>query len=396
MLSIRDPVHGFIRADPLESALINSRAVQRLRFIRQLGLTYMVFPGAEHSRFSHALGTMELAGRVYDALADKGAELLPPGRDALERRLVRVAALLHDVGHAPFSHSAEELFAGGIDHEEMTRRLLGHEEIAGVFERLGRGVTAERVAGLLAGAGSGVDRLLSQVISGELDVDKMDYLLRDSLYCGVRYGSYDLERLLDTMLPLEDPAGGSWVIGVDEGGVHALEALVLARYYMFTQVYFNLTGKALELHLSRWLEDGGWRWPAEPEAFLDLDDLTVTVSMRASEHLHARAVTERRHFPLAYETGEHLSAGESAAFAELLPRLKERFGADAVLDSHSEKDSHRFSQGTLLVRSRDGSAVTMEQASHFIRHLQRIDRYRVYARDEVRGEVAATLRRWWR
>lgn len=396
MLSIRDPIHGFIRADPLESALINSRAVQRLRFIRQLGLTYMVFPGAEHSRFSHALGAMELAGRVYDALADKGAGLLPPGRDALERRLVRVAALLHDVGHAPFSHSAEELFAGGIDHEEMTRRLLDHHEVAGAFERLGRGVTAERVAALLAGAGSGVDRLLSQVISGELDVDKMDYLLRDSLFCGVRYGSYDLERLLDTMLPLEDPAGGSWVIGVDEGGVHALEALVLARYYMFTQVYFNVTGKALELHLSRWLEDEGWRWPAEPEAFLEVDDLTVTARMRASEHPHARAVNERRHFPLAYETGEHLSAGESETFAGLLPRLRERFGADAVLDSHSEKDSHRFSQGTLLVRASDGSTVTMERASHFIRHLQRIDRYRVYAREEVREEVEAALRRWWR
>lgn len=396
MLSIRDPIHGFIRADPLESALINSRAVQRLRFIRQLGLTHMVFPGAEHSRFSHALGAMELAGRVYDALADKGEGLLPPDRDAPERRLVRVAALLHDVGHAPFSHSAEELFTGGIDHEEMTRRLLGHGEIASIFERLGRGVSAERVSGLLAGAGSGVDRLLSQVISGELDVDKMDYLLRDSLYCGVRYGSYDLERLLDTMLPLEDPAGGSWVIGVDEGGVHALEALVLARYYMFTQVYFNVTGKALELHLSRWLEDEGWRWPAEPEAFLEVDDLTVTVRMRASEHPHARAVTDRRHYPLAYETGEHLSAEESAAFAALLPRLRERFGADAVLDSHSEKDSHRFSQGTLLVRASDGSTVTMERASHFIRHLQRIDRYRVYARDGVRGEVEATLRRWWR
>lgn len=402
MLSLRDPIHGFIRADALESALINSRPVQRLRYIRQLGLTRMVFPGAEHSRFSHALGAMELAGRVYDALAAESGGLLPSGPAALERRLVRVAALLHDIGHAPFSHSAEELFEGGIDHEEMTRRLIAHREIGRILGELGDGLTPERLASVLSGgrAGDGerasVDRLLGQVISGELDVDKMDYLLRDSLFCGVRYGTYDLERLLDTMMPLQEPATGSWVIGVDEGGVHALEALVLARYYMFTQVYFNVTGKALELHLSRWLASEGRRWPAEPETFLASDDVTVTAEMRLSSHPHARAVVEREHFPLAFETGEHLTADESRAFANLLPRLRQRVGADALLESHSAKDPHRFGQGTLLVRMTDGSVVGMERASHFIRHLQRIDRYRVYARTEVRDEVARWLTEQWR
>jgi len=408
MLTIRDPVHGFIRADPLEAALINSRPVQRLRFIRQLGLTYMVYPGAEHSRFSHALGAMELAGRVYDALAAKSSGRLPPGPNAVERRAVRAAALLHDIGHAPFSHSAEELFDQGIDHEEMTRRLIAGSEISAVFARHGGVLDARRVASLIAGAapprtaGSsddtepGVDRLLSQVISGELDVDKMDYLLRDSLFCGVRYGSYDLDRLLDTMLPIEDPATGTWGIGVDEGGVHALEALVLARYYMFTQVYFNVISKALELHLSRWLVAEGWRWPSDPESFLAHDDVTVTSRMRASGDLHARAVTTREHFPLAFETDEHLAPRERTAFAALLPRLDERFGRSNLLESHSAKDPHRFGQGNLLVRRTDGTTVTMERASHFIRHLQRIDRYRVYARPEMRGAVEETLREWWR
>ena len=355
MLTIRDPVHGFVRADALEAALINSRPVQRLRFIRQLGLTYMVYPGAEHSRFSHALGAMELAGRVYDALAAKSDGRLPQGSEAVERRAVRAAALLHDIGHAPFSHSAEELFEEGIDHEEMTRRLIAHDEIAAIFARLGGALDERRVAGLIAGprpdagqdedAGEpGVDRLLAQIISGELDVDKMDYLLRDSLFCGVRYGSYDLDRLLDTMLPIEDTAagrsgraGGSgrWGIGVDEGGVHALEALVLARYYMFTQVYFNVVSKALELHLSRWLVAAGWRWPSDPESFLGHDDVTVTSRMRASDDPHARAVTTREHFPLAFESDEHLSARQRAAFEELLPRLDERFGRENLLESHS-------------------------------------------------------------
>ncbi len=396
LLSIRDPVHGFVRADPFETALINSRPVQRLRSIRQLGLTNMVYPGAEHSRFSHALGAMELAGRVYDALVAKSDGRLPADPDCLDRRLVRAAALLHDIGHAPFSHSAEELFEEGIDHEEMTRRLLlGDAEIAWIFERRGRGLEAAHVAALIAGGGEGVDRLLAQVISSELDVDKMDYLLRDSLFCGVRYGSYDAERLLDTMLPLEDEETGDWRIGVDEGGVHALEALVLARYYMFTQVYFNVSGKALELHLSRWLEEEGWRWPSDPEAFLAVDDITVTSRMRTSENFHARAVSTREHFPLAFETPEHLDRAESAAFGELLPRLRERFGRENLLESHSAKDPHRFSQGNLLVRTAAGATVSMERASHFIRHLQRIDRYRIYSRPELREPVAAALRSWW-
>jgi HD superfamily phosphohydrolase len=408
VLSIRDPVHGFIRADPLEAALIASRTFQRLRFIHQLGFTFLVYPGAEHSRFSHALGAMHLAGRVYDALAAKGGGLLPVGEAAPERRLVRAAALLHDLGHAPFSHSAEELFDQAIDHEEMTRRLIHAPEIAGIFARRGDGLEAADVTRLLAGGGDtgrregagAVHTLLAQVISGELDVDKMDYLLRDGLYCGVRYGNYDLERLLDTMLPLadpENPATAGWGIGVEEGGVHALEALVMARYYMFTQVYFNVTGKALELHFNAWLEEGARRWPADPESFVAEDDLTTWTAMRRSPSLHARAVVAREHFPVAFETREHLTHAEKQRFEALLPGLAARFGAANLLFSNSAKDSHRMgrSRVRVLVRRFDGSLEPMEQASQFIRHLARIDRYRVYTTAPLRDAVAAALRESW-
>jgi HD superfamily phosphohydrolase len=405
VLSIRDPVHGFIRADPLEAALIASRTFQRLRFIHQLGFTFLVYPGAEHSRFSHALGAMHLAGRVYDALAAKGGGLLPPGAAAPERRLVRAAALLHDLGHAPFSHSAEELFEQAIDHEEMTRRLIHAPEIAGVFARHGDGLEAADVTRLLRGgaaaAGLGgtgaVQRLLAQVISGELDVDKMDYLLRDGLYCGVRYGNYDLERLLDTMLPLADPESGGWGIGVEEGGVHALEALVMARYYMFTQVYFNVTGKALELHFNAWLEEGAQRWPADAESFVAEDDLTTWTAMRRSPSAHARAVVARQHFPVAFETREHLTHAEKQRFEALLPGLEARFGAANLLFSNSAKDSHRMGKSSIrvLVRRFDGSLEPMEQASQFIRHLARIDRYRVYTTAPLRDAVASALREVW-
>lgn len=400
MLSLRDPVHGFVRADELESALLDSRPLQRLRSIHQLGLTSLVFPGAEHSRFSHAVGAMALAGRVYDALAVHAPELLPPSPDARERRLVRLAALLHDVGHAPFSHSAEGLFEDGIEHEEMTRRLLAGEEVAACFARHGGGVEPAEVAAVLAGGGGDpVARLLAQVVSGELDVDKMDYLLRDSLYCGVRYGSYDLDRLLDTLRPLPRPEGG-WGIGVEEGGLHAVEALVMARYYMFTQVYFSPTGKALELHLNEWLRESGRRWPADPDAFLGCDDVEVTVELRRSRSRHARAIVERRHHPLAFETGEHLTPAERRRFERALAETREELaGALApgeLLVAHSAKDPHRLEASGVLVRHRDGRLEPLARASHFIRHLGRIERFRVYAPEERCPAVAAAMGRRWR
>ena len=396
MLSLRDPVHGFIRADRLEAALINSRPVQRLRFIHQLGLTYLVFPGAEHSRFAHVLGAMHLAGRVYDALAAKAAGLLDQDPRAPARRLVRAAALLHDLGHAPFSHSAEDLFEGGLDHEGMTRRLLGLPEVTAIFASCGDGIDAEAVTRLLGGGDGPEERLLAQIVSSELDVDKMDYLLRDSLYCGVHYGTFDLERILDTLLPLTDPETGTWGIGVDEGGVHALEALVLARYYMFTQVYFNVTGKALELHLNEWLREGGRRWRADAAAFLGDDDVSVIAEMRSSEGPHARAVAYREPYPLAFETREHLSKEEKQSFEVLLPPLRERFGECAILISNSAKDPHRLRRSRVLVRRHDGTLEPMEEASQFIRHLTRIDRYRVYTPAALRQEVGGLLRSLWR
>ena len=385
-ISLRDPIHGFIKADDLEGDLISSRPMQRLRLVRQLGLSHLVFPGAEHSRFAHALGTMHLAGRLYDALATQAESPLPP-TGGKARRNVRIAALLHDIGHAPFSHTAEDLFDEPIDHEEMTRRLLDLPEMQRIFERHQHDPAP--VLAILDGSADGPDRILSQIVSGELDVDKMDYLLRDSLFCGVRYGQFDLDRLLDTVLPLLDPRSNSWGIGVVEGGVHALEALVLARYYMFTQVYFNVTGKVLELHLGEWLRETGTRWRADPTAFLEVDDVSVLSAMRRSPSVHAAAVLARRHFVLAHETREHLEADEKRRFEERLAPLQQRYGAQ-LLVSNSAKDPQRLARSRVLVQCRDGLE-EMATYSNFIRHLTRIDQYRVYCDPAIRDDVASQL-----
>jgi uncharacterized protein len=392
VLRLRDPIHGFVHLDELEAALLGSRPVQRLRWIHQLGLTFLVYPGAEHSRFSHVLGAMQLAGAVFDSLLAKEPDLIPRDEARRARRLVRAAALLHDIGHAPFSHSAEDRFEEGIDHEEMTRRLLRAPELAGIFARFPDGPAVEEVVALLAGRVPPERRFLAQIVSGELDVDKMDYLLRDSLYCGVRYGVYDLDRLIDTLTAIVDPETGALGLGIEEGGIHAVEALILARYYMFTQVYFNVTGKALEHHLTEWLRSTGRLWPADPERFLAQDDHSTLAAMRADGNIHARAVVDRAHFPLAYETREHPSEAEREAFDREVPALIEEYGAGSLLVVRSAKDPHRLGRSRVLVEGFDGRIEPMERASQFLRYLARIDRSRVYARPEIRDAVAERLR----
>ncbi len=358
-------------------------------------MAYLVFPGAEHSRFSHVLGVMHLAGRVFDAVAPGSRGLLDPSPGSPDRRLVRAAALLHDIGHPPFSHSAEELFEEPIHHEEMTCRLIRSPAVAEVLDRLGDGIEPDDVVRVLTAPRDSRERLLSQIVAGELDVDKMDYLLRDGLYCGVRYGSYDLDRLLHTMEALEDPVTGEQGLGVEEGGVHALEGLVMARYYMFTQVYFNVTGKAYEHHLSRWLIDEGLRWPVDPERFLEHDDITTWTRMRASKSRHAQAVVRRRGFPLAFETGEHLRKKERKRFQRLVPEIEATYGAENLIISNSAKDPHRLRQARVFARRFDGTLAPIAEASHFIGHLEKIDRFRVYAAHDVAAQVGRDLRAAW-
>ena len=278
----------------------------------------------------------------------------------------------------------------------MTRRLLASPELDEIFARHGDGVDAEGVVRVLEKSGDGRERLLSEIVSSELDVDKMDYLRRDSLYCGVQYGTYDLERLIDTLVAIRDPLDGEWRLGVDHGGVHALEALVMARYYMFTQVYFNVTGKVMELHFNEWLREEERRWPADPDAFLAHDDVSTLHEMRRSSNRHARAIVHRERFSLAFETGEHLSAGERRWFEELLPRFEERFGRENLLVDHSAKDPHRLGEQRVLVRRYDGSLLPMAEASDFISHMSRIDSYRVYAPPSLCAEVTAEIRRHWK
>ncbi|NLN27816.1 MAG: HD domain-containing protein [Firmicutes bacterium] len=234
----RDPVHDFITlTDPMLIALIDTPEFQRLRRIRQLGASHGTYHGAEHSRFGHSLGVLWVMHKVIRRLKNQGI-----GIDPWSEQVAYVAALLHDIGHGPFSHALEETLTPGRNHEDWGRRIiLGDTEVHRILQERDPELPGA-VASVLDGTWSG-PRLVRSLVSSQLDVDRMDYLLRDSLYTGVTYGVFDLERLINTL----------WVVDQEivllRKGIVAAEEYILARYFMYWQVYFHKTTRGQELLL---------------------------------------------------------------------------------------------------------------------------------------------------
>ncbi len=228
---IRDPLWNNIRLDRVALRLVDTPAFQRLRYVRQLGLAYLVYPGASHSRFEHALGTYHLARRT---LALFGEQDDIPTLDSEAGRLVRYAALLHDIGHYPFSHALEEI--GAVHHEEVARPLIMQGAVSDILRDALGDDAPSRIMDLIRGRS---DSPLQGLISGSLDLDKIEYLKRDAFMCGVNYGDIDADRLLDSLTVVEDPDGGQSMIGIFEKGLSALESLLFAKYQMYRNVYWH-------------------------------------------------------------------------------------------------------------------------------------------------------------
>ncbi len=227
---VRDPLWDNIRLDPAAAAVLDTRPVQRLRYIRQLGHAFLVYPGATHSRFEHALGAYHLTKLALQALGERGDLERVPRADLLA---VRLAALLHDIGHYPFSHALEE--AGLPHHETLGVAKLGAGDLAERLVELGGPDLAPAIGAFITGTTASP---LGGLISGSLDLDKIEYLNRDARMCGVPYGTVDVARLLAALTLLET-APGRWEIGVHEKGVSALESLLFAKYQMYRNVYWH-------------------------------------------------------------------------------------------------------------------------------------------------------------
>ncbi|MDQ4081167.1 MAG: HD domain-containing protein, partial [Gemmatimonadota bacterium] len=228
---IRDPLWNNILVDEVTLRLIDTPAFQRLRYVRQLGLAHLVYPGATHTRFEHAVGAYHLSRRTISLLAERG-ELGSIGAD--ECAVVRAAALLHDIGHYPFSHALEEI--GALDHEEVAHQLIGSGEVAEVLAEVADRNAPARVHALIRGQSTSP---LQGLISGSLDLDKIEYLKRDALMCGVPYGEIDVDRLLHSLTIVDDPARGRRSVGILEKGLAALESLLFAKYQMYRNVYWH-------------------------------------------------------------------------------------------------------------------------------------------------------------
>ncbi len=227
----RDPIHSYIHVDHLVFwQLINTKEMQRLRRIRQLGGTYQVYQTAEHSRFTHSLGVYEIARQMIEL--DELSNVL----NDYDKMTVLCAALLHDIGHGPFSHAFEHVF--NTKHELITEAIiLGDSEVNYVLSQYGVNL-AQDVAKVIAKTHP--NRLLIQIISSQIDADRMDYLLRDSYFTGTTYGHYDLQRILRTLRVYDGK------IVYKESGVQAIENYILARYHMYWQVYYHPTARSYE------------------------------------------------------------------------------------------------------------------------------------------------------
>lgn len=264
----KDPVHRYVRIDDqVIWDLVATREFQRLRRIKQLGTTYLTFHGAEHSRFNHSLGVYEIVRRIIDKIEKYDAW------NKEERLTCLCAALLHDLGHGPFSHSFEKVFH--LDHEAFTKAIItGDTEVNAVLKKVGADFP-ERVAAVINKTYE--DKLVVSVISSQIDADRMDYLLRDAYYTGVSYGQFDMERILRVMRPTEDE------IVIKSSGMHAVEDYIMSRYQMYWQVYFHPVTRSAEVILTKifnrakYLLETGYTFAFEPTLLVSLYKGNLTV-----------------------------------------------------------------------------------------------------------------------
>ncbi|MES2345468.1 MAG: HD domain-containing protein [Chlamydiota bacterium] len=296
---IYDSVHGFIRFNEIENALIDSLPFQRLHYLHQLGIAYLVYPGATHTRFEHSLGAMELATRIFDKLA---ARFDIPKKEYW-RQIIRLAALSHDLGHLPFSHVAEKYVLGKEGHEKYTMEIIKSSYLKSIWSMVPGTNVIDDVIKMAIGEKklkqlspktqfTPIEKVLSEVVTADFfGADRIDYLLRDAHSTGVSHGLFDYHQLIEMLCIL--PKGDNFDLGIEENGVESCEALLLARHFMHKRVYQYPSVKAYAYHLAQCMKNLKFR---SIDEYLDLSDNEIIVDVKKvmKTNRHAFALFSRK------------------------------------------------------------------------------------------------------
>ncbi|MDR1663794.1 MAG: HD domain-containing protein, partial [Clostridiales bacterium] len=319
---IRDVVYGFVTLDEQEQTVIDHPVFQRLRRIKQLSLTDMLYPGASHTRFEHSIGVMQMASDMFDSIVSKeeNRRILKENWSidlesiGIYRKIVRLAALLHDVGHAPFSHSGEAVMplaaesdsAKKYKHEYYSITII-KEFFRPIIEKHPM-ISTEDITALLDDKSvrlKAAALLWKDLISGQMDADRADYLLRDSIHLGVSYGLYDRERLVSSMTLAQNEETQAPVIAIAEKGWHLAESLIIARYQMFSQVYFHRVRRIYDYHIRCAIKEilrhtegsDAYPKPSDIDKYITFDDWKIQAALKDGlGGKHGDIVLNRRHY----------------------------------------------------------------------------------------------------
>ncbi|OQX81578.1 MAG: hypothetical protein B6D56_02030 [Candidatus Omnitrophica bacterium 4484_70.1] len=384
-INIRDPLYGFISLDEIESEILDTYPFQRLRFIHQLGTTPFVYPAGCHTRFEHSLGVLKLSARLIKCLKEQELPI-----EKIDEKVFRLSAMLHDIGHPPFSHVSEDmmLLAPGLDHEEMTIRIIEESEIGEIIrEKLNKEAIA-RIKFISTGRGkpvSELDSIFTTLLTGEAGIDRMDYLLRDSYYLGVAYGKFDLERLFETILynsQVNPPI--IW----EEGGQHALEQFILARYFMFIEVYFHKTRRILDYHLYQIIKEclketiKSEFYPKNVNEYIKWNDMGVFDWMLKNQNnKYVKRIIKRKFFrKLEKESKEHPNSEEIILWDQLEPELRGKFSANDYYLDKAEKSPFKFEKSDISILVKD-KPIQLPRKSTLVASLKAIKKRRIYVEE---------------
>ena len=361
-MEIRDPIHGALKISKQETRVLDSPAFQRLRMIKQLGFSEFSFPGATHSRYLHSLGASYLAGKAFDSIFRTFGFSNEKKRNSY-RQILRLGALLHDIGHGPLSHSTEEVMPclddlrigvykerknRGACHEDYTIKFVMDSHLTKIlsdsfpdFEPYHIACLIDRELedrdGFFIDKGLNFRPLFTQIISSEVDVDRMDYLIRDAYFCGTNYGKVELDWLLGNF-EYHIADNNQVHLALDHRAIYTFDDFLVSRHHMYLMVYFHHKSTIYERMLYYYLisEDCDYRLPSDIEDYVSFTDFSIYENMVSSKNSWAKRITHRHPFKIIFE--DHITsplfktfeASRESRMEKINTRLKKE-GVETIL-----------------------------------------------------------------